>query len=102
MNTGPKWQRARNLGEFRGLLFWVRTGPPEWLGPHAATDPTTGIEYVTHASRLTTNMVHEGLPCFANTKSTELLPEFADDVPLIDVNAAIESWRAASAAEVAS
>ena len=83
----PKWQRARisadvpDWKETVGSTLWTKVGPPttipEW-------NSNMFNETIAPLVSFETNLFDEtGEPLRVTTEFVELLPDFADDVPLI-------------------
>lgn len=90
-----KWQRARNTGQYPGLMFWVALGPPRVRHGGRSKDPVAG-DWVSHdtEAEYPTNLVDDaGLEVSAYAPHTELLAEFAEDVPTQTVTDVVAAWR---------
>lgn len=79
------WQKARALtGQFRGYLVWSEVG-----SLHSGyLEPPNGLKQWCEAI-LRSNVTGPIGPLGIDCSKVELLPEFADDVPLID----FDTWR---------
>lgn len=93
----PKWQRARLLIEFRtadgsfigrGALIWVKCEPPRILGGPSIYSHWRSGE-LCHQSNIAkpaddpASKLTKQLNLAVQTRGLELLPDFAEDVPLI-------------------
>jgi hypothetical protein len=99
----PKWQRARILvleafPECVGRELWVRSGPPHEVN----TFQISTNQVILGVKRFSTNLLHSGengidiLPLQADPEKIELLPDFAEDVPLIPWEQFLAECRAES------
>lgn len=87
----PKWQRARIVKVFDeeaevkatvGRYLWVEAAEPKPLGTHSVSPQNifvSAMDFPCYRSNLTVR----GQPVSVDAEGVELLPEFADDAPLI-------------------
>jgi hypothetical protein len=81
----PKWQRARITNSDNvGREFWVEAGPPVNKTCKSWRDSDSIDAYTGTYPVFITNIVYDEVRrAVINAKDAELLPDFAEDVPLI-------------------